>query len=107
MLYINIFCNKQALSIILVVLISLQFLGLILIGVTAYAKVKIIQQLSLPILGGVIACGVFVILIALIGLIGAIRHSQVMLFFVSFEFRIYGLYRSVSTYGKLRTGWVQ
>jgi len=39
---------------------------------------------SLPILGGVIACGVFLLLVAIMGVVGAIRHSQVILFFVSF-----------------------
>ncbi|XP_065053564.1 tetraspanin-13-like [Rhopilema esculentum] len=57
------------------------FLGLTLIGVAAYSKVAVMKNLSLPILGGVIACGVFIFLTAMLGLIGAIRHNQVLLFF--------------------------
>jgi len=36
---------------------------------------------SLPIIGGVVACGVFLILISTVGIIGASRHHQVLLFF--------------------------
>lgn len=57
------------------------FLGLTLIGVAAYSKAEVMKNLSLPILGGVIACGVFILFTAILGLVGAIRHSQVMLFF--------------------------
>eukprot|EP00794_Sanderia_malayensis_P003235 gene3235-3715_t len=57
------------------------FIGLLLIGIAAYSKVEVMKNLSLPILGGIIACGVFLLLIAIIGVVGAIRHSQVMLFF--------------------------
>ena len=42
-------------------------------------------MVSVPALGGVIACGVFLLLIAILGLIGAIRHNQIILFFVSFQ----------------------
>lgn len=58
-----------------------------LIGVAVYAKASA-KITSLPILGGVIACGVFLLLVAVLGVVGAIRHSQVILFFVSFEFSI-------------------
>ena len=48
----------------------------------AYGKaVAIIATVS--VLGGIIACGVFLLLIAIVGLIGAIKHHQVILFFVS------------------------
>lgn len=57
------------------------FLGLTLIGVAAYSKAEVMKNLSLPILGGVIACGVFILFTAILGLIGAVRHNQVMLFF--------------------------
>jgi hypothetical protein len=40
---------------------------------------------NLPIVGGILACGVFLILISILGLIGAIKHHQVLLFFVSFN----------------------
>jgi len=36
---------------------------------------------SLPIIGGIVACGIFLILISLIGIYGAARHHQVLLFF--------------------------
>ena len=54
-----------------------------LIGVAVYAKASA-KITSLPILGGVVACGVFLLLVAVLGVVGAIRHSQVILFFVSF-----------------------
>ena len=44
---------------------------------------------NLPIVGGILACGVFLILISILGVIGAIKHHQVLLFFVSFVFYIY------------------
>ena len=61
-----------------------QFIALVLIGVAVYAKASA-KITSLPILGGVIACGVFLLLVAVLGVVGAVRHSQVILFFVSFE----------------------
>lgn len=67
-----------------------QFIALVLICVAVYAKVstKITIDVSLPIVGGVIACGVFLLLVAIMGVAGAIRHSQVILFFVSFTLRL-------------------
>ncbi|XP_078378314.1 tetraspanin-13-like isoform X2 [Oculina patagonica] len=71
------FCSKN----VLVALNTLYiFIALVLISVTVYAKVSA-KITSLPILGGVIACGVFLLLIAIMGVVGAIRHSQVILFF--------------------------
>jgi len=62
---------------------SLQAVAVTLIAAAAYGKaVAIIATVS--VLGGIIACGVFLLLIAIVGLIGAIRHHQVILFFVSF-----------------------
>lgn len=55
------------------------FIGLILICVAAYGRKESI--LALPVFGGVIACGVFLILLSIAGLVGAIRHDQVILFF--------------------------
>uniref|UniRef100_A0A4W5R9Y4 Uncharacterized protein n=1 Tax=Hucho hucho TaxID=62062 RepID=A0A4W5R9Y4_9TELE len=54
-----------------------QLVGLLLIGVAAWGK-------EFGIVGGVIAVGFFLLLIAIVGLIGAIHHHQVMLCFVSF-----------------------
>lgn len=61
-----------------------QFIALVLIGVAVYAKASA-KITSLPILGGIIACGVFLLLVAVLGVVGAVRHSQVILFFVSFK----------------------
>jgi tetraspanin-13/31 len=36
---------------------------------------------SLPIIGGVVASGIFLILISAVGIVGAARHHQVLLFF--------------------------
>jgi tetraspanin-13/31 len=52
----------------------------ILIGVATYGKTSAYVD-SLPIIGGIAACGVFLLVIAIVGLIGAVRHHQVMLFF--------------------------
>ncbi|XP_061470986.1 tetraspanin-31 isoform X2 [Rhineura floridana] len=54
--------------------------GLLLIGVAAWGRGYGIVY-SLHIIGGVIAVGFFLLLIAIVGLIGAINHHQVMLFF--------------------------
>ena len=64
-------------------LLFLQIVALILIGTAAYSHVvSIIVSLSL--VGGVIASGVFLMMIAVIGYLGAVKHHQVLLFFVSF-----------------------
>lgn len=58
----------------------------ILISVAVYGQALALVT-NLPIVGGILACGVFLILISLLGLAGAVKHHQVMLFFVSFVFR--------------------
>ncbi|XP_069119607.1 tetraspanin-31-like isoform X1 [Argopecten irradians] len=70
-------CSKNALAALNVLYI---FVSFILIGVAAYGRVVAIVT-NLTLVGGIIACGVFLFIIALIGLIGAIRHHQVLLFF--------------------------
>ena len=35
---------------------------------------------SLPIIGGITACGIFLLIVSIIGLIGAMRHHQVVFF---------------------------
>ena len=70
-------CSRNTLAAINTLFI---FLGLVLIGVAAYGK-REEYLVSIPALGGVIACGVFLTLIAILGLIGAVRHNQVILFF--------------------------
>jgi len=52
----------------------------ILIGVATYGKTSN-EVKSLPIIGGIAACGVFLLAVSIVGLIGAVRHHQVMLFF--------------------------
>ncbi|KAG6455065.1 tetraspanin-13 isoform X2 [Manduca sexta] len=70
-------CSKNALialNILYVVVAS------ILITVAVYGQASSLVS-NLPILGGILACGVFLILISLLGLAGAVKHHQVMLFF--------------------------
>jgi len=52
----------------------------ILIGVAAAGKSSNLLT-SLPVIGGIVACGVFLLFIAIVGILGAIKHHQVMLFF--------------------------
>lgn len=54
--------------------------GFILIGVATYGKTTSLVT-SLPIIGGIVACGVFLLMISIMGLIGAVKHHQVLLFF--------------------------
>ncbi|KAM6976491.1 tetraspanin-31 [Aplochiton taeniatus] len=70
-------CSKNALCSLNVVYM---LVGLLLIGVAAWGK-EFGTVSSIHIIGGVIAVGVFLLLIAIVGLIGAIHHHQVMLFF--------------------------
>jgi len=56
------------------------FVALLLIGVAAAAKTSN-EVSSLPVVGGIVACGVFLLFIAIVGLVGTIKHHQVMLFF--------------------------
>ncbi|VVD04588.1 tetraspanin-13 isoform X1 [Leptidea sinapis] len=70
-------CSKNALialNILYVVVAS------ILISVAVYGQASSIVT-NLPIVGGIMACGIFLILISLLGMAGAIKHHQVMLFF--------------------------
>ncbi|KAK1803440.1 hypothetical protein P4O66_020874 [Electrophorus voltai] len=70
-------CSKNALCSLNVVYM---LVGLLLIGVAAWGKGFGIVS-SIHIIGGVIAVGFFLLLIAIVGLIGAVHHHQVMLFF--------------------------
>lgn len=62
----------------------MQLVAFLLIGIGAAAKASAFVT-SVAVTGGIIACGVFLLLIAVIGLIGAVKHHQVLLFFVSFK----------------------
>ncbi|XP_068180568.1 tetraspanin-13-like [Antennarius striatus] len=71
------FCTKNALSAlnILYVLVSL-----LLIGVAAWGKSFGLVS-SIRVVAGVIGVGVFLLLVAFVGLCGALKHNQVLLFF--------------------------
>lgn len=56
----------------------------ILIGVAVYGRAASLVT-NLPIVGGILACGIILILISILGLLGAVKHHQVMLFFVSLK----------------------
>ncbi|KAK9954556.1 hypothetical protein ABG768_016609 [Culter alburnus] len=70
-------CSKNALCSLNVVYM---LVGLLLIVVAAWGKGFGIVS-SIHIIGGVIAVGFFLLLISIVGLIGAVHHHQVMLFF--------------------------
>ncbi|KAM4736808.1 tetraspanin-31 [Anableps anableps] len=70
-------CSKNALCSLNVVYM---LVGLLLIAVAVWGKGFGLVS-SIHIIGGVIAVGVFLLLIAIVGLVGAIHHHQVMLFF--------------------------
>jgi len=61
----------------------LQVVAFVLIGVAVYGRASALVT-NLPIIGGILACGVILFLISILGLIGAVKHHQVLLFFVSF-----------------------
>ncbi|XP_015926570.2 tetraspanin-13 isoform X2 [Parasteatoda tepidariorum] len=70
-------CSRNALIILNLLYVVVSFT---LIGVAAYGIAASFIT-SLTIVGGIIACGVFLFLLSVMGLIGAARHSQVLLFF--------------------------
>ncbi|XP_063227642.1 tetraspanin-31 isoform X2 [Bacillus rossius redtenbacheri] len=70
-------CSKNALTALNILYILVAF---ILIGVAVYGRTSSAMT-DLPIIGGILACGVFLILVSILGLIGAIKHHQVILFF--------------------------
>ena len=51
----------------------------LMIGVAVHGKTSGLVT-SLPIVGGITACGIFLLIISVIGLIGAVRHHQVGIF---------------------------
>merc|ERR1712241_621912 len=73
----NFSCSKNTLVGINVVYVMVAFL---LIGVATYAKTSSIV-VTLPVVGGIVACGVFLLFVAILGLIATVKHHQVMLFF--------------------------
>ena len=73
-------CSKNCLCALnlLYTLVSLLLIGIAAWGI-GFGLIS-----SLRVVGVVIAVGIFLFLIALVGLIGAVKHHQVLLFFVSF-----------------------
>lgn len=70
-------CSRNALCALNVVYV---LVGLLLVAVAAWGKGFGLVS-SIHIIGGVIAVGVFLLLIAVVGLVGAVHHHQVLLFF--------------------------
>ncbi|KAG5264824.1 hypothetical protein AALO_G00258410 [Alosa alosa] len=70
-------CSKNSLCAlnILYVMVSL-----LMIGIAAWGKWFGLVS-SFQVVGGVIAVGVFLFIVALVGLVGAMKHHQVLLFF--------------------------
>ena len=58
-------------------------MSLLLIGVAAWGKWFDLVS-SIRVVAGVIGVGIFLFLVAFVGLCGALKHHQVLLFFVSF-----------------------
>lgn len=56
------------------------FVAVVLIGVGAYAEGSGVVK-SVAIAGGIVAVGVFLLLVSILGIIGAAKHQQVLLFF--------------------------
>ena len=54
-------------------------MAFLLIGVAAAAKSTDYIR-SVPTVGGIVACGVFLLFIAIVGLYGAVKHHQILLF---------------------------
>ncbi|XP_050712455.1 tetraspanin-13-like [Eriocheir sinensis] len=70
-------CSKNSLLALNILYIVVAF---IMIGVAAAANMDSIFT-SLSLVSTIIACGVFLLFISIVGLIGASKHHQVMLFF--------------------------
>ncbi|XP_071444200.1 tetraspanin-31 [Hetaerina americana] len=70
-------CSKNALTALNILYV---LVASILIGVAVYGRASALVT-NLPIIGGILACGIILIIISILGLIGAIKHHQVILFF--------------------------
>lgn len=70
-------CSKNSLLALNILYVVVSF---ILIGVAAAARIASIVS-SLTLVSGIITCGVGLLLISIVGLVGASKHHQVMLFF--------------------------
>ncbi|ETE64112.1 Tetraspanin-13 [Ophiophagus hannah] len=76
-------CSKNCLCALnlLYTLVSLLLIGIAAWGI-GFGLIS-----SFRVVGVAVAVGIFLFLIALVGLIGAIKHHQVLLFFVSFDLK--------------------
>jgi len=70
-------CSKISLQLLNVLYL---LVAVLLIGIAAYAKASAVIT-SFQIAGGIIASGLFLLLISFLGLFAAIKHHQVVLFF--------------------------
>jgi len=78
--------------------------SLLLIGIAAWG-IGFGLISSFRVVGVAIAVGIFLFFIALVGLIGAVKHHQVLLFFVSFSV-LHGLQLGSSSMNNL-LGWAK
>jgi len=69
-------CSKNTLLGLNIVYVVVAFL---LIGVATYGKGSAVIT-SLPILGGIVASGVFLLFVAVLGLLATLKHHQILLF---------------------------
>ena len=65
----------------------LQMIALFLIGLVVAARTLAYNYTNIPLLIGVAVVASFLFLVAVVGLVGACKHHQVILFFVSFSQR--------------------
>jgi len=70
-------CSKISLQLLNVTYL---LVAVLLIGISAYAKASAVIT-SFEIAGGIIASGLFLLLISFLGIFAAIKHHQVLLFF--------------------------
>lgn len=69
-------CSKNTLLGLNIVYVMVSFL---LIGVATYGKTSN-QVTSLPLVGGIVASGVFLLFVSILGLMATLKHNQVWLF---------------------------
>jgi len=69
-------CSKNTLLGLNILYVVVAFL---LIGVATYGKSSAVIT-SLPILGGIVASGVFLLFVAVLGLLATLKHHQILLF---------------------------
>ncbi|XP_059486544.1 tetraspanin-13 isoform X2 [Neocloeon triangulifer] len=70
-------CSRNALTALNVIYIVVAF---VLISVAVYGRASSLVT-DLPIVGGILACGIILFIVSIVGLVGALKHHQVMLFF--------------------------